>query len=359
MKIFIIGCLFCLSLLFVSCSDDDDTNNGTNVESIKILETVNDTIFLFSGDEYQIKLQTVPANSPVKFYSNKPESFRINQSTGMITTTAGGIGTVIAVAPNGNGWTKAVTTVYITEHIEKISVKSGQETHILAANASVSLAGDFEISRSSATNKKLIYISSKPDVVSIDENTGLLRYVSKGIAQITAKAADDEGVVSDPITVYSGYADTKLSKYDWIATASTTQGNYLPSRVIDGLTSQSNFWHANWDNPQPFPYYVMIDMKAVKSFSKIVLTRRMNYADNRDMEYYISDISTDGLSADDASFRRIHEFTYGDEPASVRVKTFNVFPESFQSRYLKIVMLNSNRGLGDMSISEVDVHAIE
>ncbi len=356
MKTYIIGCIFCLSFLFISCSDDDDNTGNANVESIKILETVNDTIFIQKGDEYQVKFETAPANSQIKFYSNKPESFRVNQNTGLITTTAGGVGSLIAIAPNGEGWTKTVTVIYVIEYIEKITLKADKDLRFIASGTSALLSNDFEIESSTATNKKLIYTSSDPSIVSVDKD-GLATSLSKGIVKITAKAADGGPAVSEPITVYSGYADTKLSKSGWEATAISTQsGNYQTYRIIDDNTT--TFWHSSWDRPLPFPYYVLIDMKAMRSFYKIVLTRRASYADNRDMEYYISDVAMDGLSADDPSFTKLTEYSFGDEPASVRTHTYNIFPDAVQSRYLKIVMLNSNRALGDMSIAEVDVYAV-
>ncbi|NDV78020.1 Ig-like domain-containing protein [Dysgonomonas sp. 511] len=329
MKKIIIGFVFCLSFFLVSCSDDDN-NESTNVESIKILETVNDTIYLFNGDEYRIKLQTVPANSEVKFYSTNPVSFRVNQNTGLIMTTAGGVGTVIAFAPNGDGWTKAITTVFVTEYVEKISVKAGKETRILATNGSATLSSDFVVSRFTATNKKVTYSSSDPDIVSVDANSGLIRYVSRGIAEITAKAEDEGGVVSDPITVYSGYKYVEVSRTTngAVGTASETASGYTITRAHDGNTtnSASYCWRTTGLNS---PEWLMIDLKSKKDLSQLYFKKGYN---TKTMEVYYHPSDEDGITGNSEGFVQFYSYVFAN--SSWATVTYDIFPEVISTRYV-------------------------
>ncbi|MDR1743611.1 MAG: discoidin domain-containing protein [Dysgonamonadaceae bacterium] len=240
---------------------------------------------------------------------------------------------------------------------------------ILATNATRDVSSYFTVAPYTATNQKVEYISSDPSVVSVDEK-GVVSYKSKGYAEITAKSTDGGNVVSEPIKFYSGYTTTAVSKSPaWTATASSGYGSsstYREARAIDGNTSGSSFWHANWDNPVPFPLYFQIDFGAPKKFSEVEIYRRDSPSmDVKDIEFYIipDNVTTEsGITWTDSRYVKWGELSFVGGAVSgpgvdARNKLFQTFPDQapVTSRYLMIKILNSNRNAltGDMSIAEI------
>jgi hypothetical protein len=359
-----------LLLILAGCSDIDENEGQTvNVESITFQGITNDTIYLKKGDKYQLAATTIPANSPVKFYNTTSESFKVNQSTGEITALAGGVGTVIAIAPNGDSWTKAYCQVSVTENVAQITVSAENIIQILSSGTRA-VSSYFTVLPYTVTNKTLTYESSHPEFATVDPHTGVVTYVSKGYTEIIAKAVDGSNISSEPIQVYSGYATTAIPRNNpaWTATASSTEppvtGTYRPGRAIDGSTSGGNFWHASWSNPPQFPLYFQIDFGSARTLSEVEIYRRSSpQMDVRDVEFYIipANITTeDGITWTDERYVQWGTLSFYGGAVSgtgvdARNKLFRTFPETVTSRYLMLKLLNTNRNAdsGDMSIAEI------
>jgi uncharacterized protein YjdB len=367
---FLAAALF--SSLALSCSKDDGgSSSQVDVSAITITGIPqNDTIPMLKGEKFSLGVVTEPANAPVRYYSSAGNVFSVNNETGEITALAGGIGTVIVTAPNGEGWTKAYCRVEVSEHIESIALASGHvfvvggESNIVqpVVPSTVNVSSYFSVQRFTATNKSLIYESSDPAIATVSP-TGVVTSVSKGTVQIRAKAAEGDAI-SQPITVYSGYSNAALSTTGWTATASSVEpGNsYRPQSIFS--TSTGSFWHANWSAPLPPPLYLQVDMTQVRTFNEIELTRRSGYADTRDVEIYVTpeDVTEAGVTWTDQRYVLLGKITFGDEPSSVRSKILRLFPEgSVSSRYIMMKFPNSNRNIntGDQSLQTIYVRNIQ
>jgi hypothetical protein len=346
----------CLVLPVSSCSDNEDGKGAGNVESITF-DGVADTIFMKKGDTLLLKPVTKPANSSLRFYSSNSKVFKVNQNTGEVAAVGGGFGEVIAIAPNGDSWTKALCHISVSELVEKIDVAPDAKLQILPSGR-VYIPSFLTISPASATNQKLRYETSDSSIVKVDNATGYVTFVSRGHATVTAHSTDGSNVVSEAIDFYAGYRSVDVSHIpSWKATASTSQPGYSPSLAID--QSISSFWHANWSAPQPHPYYLQVDMGIARQFNEIAIYRRLSYMDTRDVEIYVSGRTDDGVTWTDPSYKLWGSISYGDEPASVYRKTFGTFPKTtVTARYFVLKFLNTNRNDGDQSLAEIYVHYI-
>lgn len=327
------------------CSDDDD--NKRNVEAIKILETVEDTIFIDKYDTHQVKIETTPKNQTANYFSTNASVFTVNDE-GIITANEGGVGFLHVVAPNATGWTRATCVIDVTSYVESIEVID-KSLVILAIDGTLNVSSRFKALPESAKTKTLAYKSSNPAVATVDEK-GVVTSITKGIVEITALSTDGKyNVESDPITVYSGYSRNQLSKSGWTATASSQySSSFTASKIIDGSTG------TNWicgSGIQP-PHWVLIDMRAVRDFHNIIMTKG-SYAYFKGFKIYISDEDVDNLDVEDPSFTLLID----DAITSASTYQWNSFPETVNSaRYIKIYLDNMTQVYA--GIAEIDLYLV-
>jgi len=357
-------------LIALASCDKEEQQGAIDVKQISIADVSSDTVKLNLGDTYQLKVSTTPAEAvtQLKYITANARVFTVSQD-GLVTAKGGGTGTLTIVGANGETVEKAHVVIDVTELVTSIATNETYKQVILAPNATHNVSSYFTVAPYTATNKTLQYISSDPSVITVNEN-GLVTYVSKGSAEVTAKSTDGGNVVASPILFYSGYTTTAVSgRTAWKATASSGYSDtntYRAARAIDGSTSGGTFWHANWDVPVPFPLYFQIDFGEAKSFTEVEIYRRSSpYMDTKDVEFYIipADVTTeDGITWTDERYVLWGELSFVGGPVSgvgvdARNKTFQTWPERkpVTSRYLMIKMLNSNRNeaTGDMSIAEI------
>lgn len=350
----IIFILAATALIAVSCSDDDD--KAANVDSVKILETDQDTIYLDKGDVYKVQIETTPPNQAVKYYTSDANIFTVSID-GTITALEGGSASLLIAAPSGDSWINTKCVINITAYVESI-VTSNIGYIMIAEGQTSNVSSLFTAHPNGATNKKLIYKSSNPAIATVDES-GVVTPVSKGIAEITASPADGKNnIVSEPIKVYSKYSTNMLNKSGWTATASDQHSYYPASRIIDG--SNYSFWHNNYSVGTPPPYTLLVDMKSLKDFNKVTVWRRLYYTDTKTVEIYISEKTEDGVMMDDISFTKIGDFEFGDLPSSTTNLTLDYWlnNETYQSRYIKLILPNTNRD-GNNSLAEIYLYNVE
>lgn len=100
--------------------------------------------------------------------------------------TANKVGTATITAFNRSSGKKATCTVTVKQPIKSISLSDTSKT--LNIDGSYTLTVKYN--PSNASYQKVTWSSSKPNVVSVDKNTGKLTAKKIGTATITAKAAD-------------------------------------------------------------------------------------------------------------------------------------------------------------------------
>ncbi|NDV70172.1 Ig-like domain-containing protein [Dysgonomonas sp. 25] len=330
----------------VSCSDDDDKQK--DVESITILGAVNDTIAIDKNETFQINIETTPKNQEVKFFTTNASVFTIDDA-GLIHANEGGVGFLHVVAANGTGWRRAKCVVDVTAYVDSIDVLDNSLV-ILPIGQTVNFASRFKAFPDAAKNKKLGYKSSNTAVATVDEN-GVVTAVTKGIAEIRAIPTDGKyDIESEPIVIYSGYAAQPVDRTAWTAVASSTQGSRVVSNLFDGNTNSS--WEAAYSTAPPM--WILIDTHSLTEFDQVTFIQS-NYREAKNIEVYITDITTDGVTQDDPSFTLIGGVFFNDATPS---RTLSLFPEAKkQSRYIKVVFLDSRSG-NYISLSEIALYSV-
>lgn len=330
----------------VGCSDDDDK---TAVESVKILQTVNDTIFLDKGDTHQLSVETTPKNQSVKYYTTNAKVFTISE-TGIITANAGGVGALHVVAPNGDAWTKATCIIDVTEYVDSIGVND-RNAVILPLDQTSNISSRFTAYPAEAKNRILAYKSSNTSIAIIDAN-GVITPLAKGIIEITAVPTDGKyDVTSDPIKIYVGYETKPVDRSMWTALASSTQGSKYVSNLFDGNTGTT--WEASYSAKLPF--WILIDTKQMTQFDQIEFIQS-SYREAKTIEVFITELTNDGVTQDDPSFTLIGSVLFNDGGAG-RILSF--FPDTKkQSRYIKLYFPDS-RSSNYMSLSEIYLYNVE
>ena len=340
-------CAALLTAMVTSCSDKEEAA-AVNVESIVMKNAANDSLQLLKGDTYRLQVETVPPNGLVRFYASSSDAFRIHQRTGEITALLGGAGTVIAVAPNGDSWTKAYCHVFVKELVETITLNPDQKIQILAEGDTKDVKSFFTVYPLTATHKKCAYKSSDPSAVAIDPETGIATVVdgTKKLVEITAVSTDGSNVVSEPALFYVGYTSKTFSHGEgetaWVATKNGMSfPGAGPAAAIDNNLDTYCFW------TEEHPNFLQIDFKIALTLHEVLIHRSylLNFA--RDVEIYFipDDVTTEaGITWTDERYVLWGSVTFGNEPVSVTTKILRTFPHSITTRYLMLKFLNGNGG---------------
>ncbi|MDR0824975.1 MAG: Ig-like domain-containing protein [Prevotella sp.] len=330
-------------LLCGGCSDND--NKVEYVESIKILQTDNDTIRLDKDEAYQVNIETYPSTKSVWYYTSDDNIFSVSKG-GIITAKKGGFASLLVTAPQGELLTNAKCVIEVIEYVDSIATST--DGLVLAKDKTVDLNTLFTAYPVTASNRGLIYKSSDPSIVSIDEK-GICKSVSKGIVEITATPADGKNdIVSKPIKLFSQYSPVALDRKDWTAVASSTQG-YSVYNLFDGKTN--TIWEAKYSEQPPF--WILIDTHQLSEFHQVEFTQS-SYREAKTIEVYTSPVTTDGITADDNSFKMIGSVIFNDNTNS---RTLTLLPELQKSRYIKVVFLDSRSG-NYISLAEINMFKV-
>ena len=137
-------------------------------------------------------LPTNATNKSVTWSSSKPAVAKVDASTGVVTALTNGSANIIATAADGSGKTgQGVITVNIPVPVTAIDVTPKDQT-LTTLNATKQMAA--AITPSDATNKKVIWSSSAPEIAKVDASTGIVTALTNGTANIIATAADGSDV---------------------------------------------------------------------------------------------------------------------------------------------------------------------
>lgn len=351
MKKLLILFLFSLILFVPACSDDDDTGD---VKSIEIEGLAGDTLRLMRYDNYQINLRIDPPKGTVKYVSNNQNVFKVNED-GLITAVDGGVGQLIVIGANGDSWTKALCIIEVTALVDSIYTNLDYKYNFVSEGSTLNVSSFFVGYPATAANRTLRYETEDKSIATVDEN-GVVTPVNKGITKVWAVSTDGDNIQSEPVFIYSKYSRKSLDKTGWVATASSQyHTSYSAKNIVDN--NASSFWMSAYQvNP---PHWVLIDMKEPKTFDRITVNR-MQSGYTKTVQFFGSNITTDGLAHDDASFTQIGEISY---PGSGTPHNLSVeyFPEKTQTtRYIKMYFPDTHAGAsGWVGISELYLYILE
>lgn len=165
------------------------SSNKTVKVSVKRAQSsikINDTIIAEIGSGYKLKPVSSPLNLPVSYSSSDSETVEIDANGLFFAVQSGNA--VITVSFAGNDYylpSNASINVTVNSRITEIQVNN---SITIGFGDSIDLGAKIYVPLSSSTmNGKLSYVSSNPDIVSVDENIGLItaNRIGKATIKIT------------------------------------------------------------------------------------------------------------------------------------------------------------------------------
>lgn len=233
----IFTCIAACTLIFAGCSkDDDDGDKTVPVTSVTITEGA--TYSLAVDGTHTFRATVAPDNATdktVSWSSSPATTLSIDARTGTATGLAAGTATVTATA----GGKTATCTVTVAPNVvavtgitlpaDPVQLQLGGETttHQLVPT----------IAPENATNKTVNYVSSYPDVATVNAE-GIITAVAGGETVITATTADGEFTATSNVYVRVPLPDTKWSYYVHPAGAPGANNMVYNDRAYtwDGIT---------------------------------------------------------------------------------------------------------------------------
>lgn len=145
------------------------------------------------GATQQLTPTVLPDNATNKAvtYSTSADGVATVSTSGLITAVANGTADITVTTADGAKTAKCAVTVEIPVPVTAIDVTPKDQT-LTTLNATKQMAA--AITPSNATNKKVIWSSSAPEIAKVDANTGIVTALTNGTANIIATAADGSDV---------------------------------------------------------------------------------------------------------------------------------------------------------------------
>ncbi|MDR0511459.1 MAG: Ig-like domain-containing protein [Rikenellaceae bacterium] len=339
------------------------TVNPTRVTSV-VLDNQTYQLGLFTT--FTLSATVLPTNATYKtvtWTSDDTTVATVDSATGVVTGVSVGTANITATA-DGQSSSCAVSVVILPAQ----SITVGTTMAAVPTGASLNCASFFSVLPTTATYQTLSYSTADPTIATVNAS-GVVTFVSQGQTELFAHTTDGSNITSSPVTIYSGYSWTKYNSATsgWTVWASTVNSGYPASRIVDN--NETTFWNAEWgDNVAPYPYYLLIDMQTPKTFSRLYSVRRSNNVFLRDLEYYITPLTTDGVAYNDPSFSKIGEVSYGtNSPVTDRYRDCIFLPTTYTTRYILLKIPNTNGptitsvgvGAGDMCLAELYVYNMQ
>ncbi len=180
--------------------------NVALVEHITVLSK-DDVRELEAGSQLQLSAEIEPedaANQEVDWNSGDPKKASVDEN-GLVTAIEEGDVAITAEAKDGSGITGNIT-LKIQAKQEENPEKPVESVRITAAGNKTKLQIQEQVKLTAvvmpwdATNKKVVWASSKPNIASVDTN-GNVKALRAGKTTITARPADGKGGVSGSIGI--------------------------------------------------------------------------------------------------------------------------------------------------------------
>lgn len=301
------------------------------IESITFPEAKDDVIEIEPKAITKIILGILPANASNKNFSYESSDINIFEvdKNGLIIPISPGVANLTVRALDGSGVVGecqiTVSKRLVTEIIKtNMSVLVGQE---------LALPGLITIYPENATDTQVSYLSNDPAIATVDEN-GILKAHSAGKVDIKVKAVDGSEVETT-IKIAVGQAYQSLDRSDYAVTCSD-------EKVSDGggcymilNDDDSKYWHSEWSPNAPLPHWLLVDMKEIKTLSRIMISRRSG-GHTTDTKLVRIEGSTNG-----GRYQTLGVIDFGNGSNQDVSRAINFYPTEI--RYVKITIEESNR----------------
>ncbi len=169
---------------------DAAKKKGGKVKNVTVSNLPSNTLTLAKGKSLTLKVKVTGSgkvSQAVVFQSNTPKVVSVT-AKGKVTAKKSG-SAKITITSKADRKKKTTVTVKVGTPVKSVTVKKPGSTTIMAGQT---LKLKAKVSPSKASNKKIVWTSSKPKVAKVNAS-GKVTGVSAGTAWITAEAADGSG----------------------------------------------------------------------------------------------------------------------------------------------------------------------
>jgi len=301
-----------------------------SIETIEVEGMVDGYLIVGYNLEQRLMINLLPENSApnVTYHTDNPSVFTITEEGRIIGHQLNAEANLTVRAAHNPEIQTTVKVKVLDLSVTEILTPPGPLT-IIQMGGTYNLRKDLTILPAIAAGAELLYESNRPDIATVDE-VGIVTARGRGNVEIKITSKDANPAQS----TVSFFIEGELSYSDWTVTASSfSESQGTPGAIlVDGA---SPFWHSKWAGGEaPLPHWLLVDMKAEKMISEIMINRRST---NTDLRKAIIEVSQNG-----GSFTSVGELDWGSAPSSDD-KRFAAFTKR-KVRYIRITVTESNRG---------------
>ncbi|MDR1552203.1 MAG: Ig-like domain-containing protein [Prevotellaceae bacterium] len=233
-----IALLMMNAVAFMSCSKDDEhiAVTGISIEPA--------TLTLVVGGTHTLTATLLPdnaANKTLTWTSSATGFATVDASTGKVTAIAEGAATITATTANGKSSICIVTVIESEVPVTGITVMPA--TLDLLAGDTYTLAAT--VVPDDADNKNIRWSSNNTDAVTVDENTGEVTAVAKGVATITAAAGGKSATCIVTVTMPEVPAESVAVVPDNLTLNVGAKETLTATVAPDNVTDKTVTWTSN------------------------------------------------------------------------------------------------------------------
>ena len=239
--------LVCFLAIALNACDDEYVYNTRVVNDIEFVGTNEDGGLLFSkGESGEVKIKMLPVDATDKSnYSFVYESSDSNifsvDAEGVIQAVTPGEATLSVYAKNNAKVAKTCKIAVQPNWVRTIELHQDYRNYNLLLGNTVDLSRVITIQPEVVDDPTLNYISSNPDIATVDAN-GVVTGLAVGDVEIIIQAADGGGAMTSAFISVMEELHGDFPRSEWEVTAShqyvpDTGGTGAPEDILDGLYS--------------------------------------------------------------------------------------------------------------------------
>jgi len=236
--------LFC-ALFTIACDEDTEYVESREPGSIKVLDIENNTIQVHTSEAYQVQLSVLPEDAeitePVKYaYNSADKDIFTVSADGLVSGVSPGKSVLTIISTNYPDL-KTLVMVDVTDRVyavTSVEIDDKFKDYPMAVGSTLDFSRLVTVKPDNATNPKLSYTSSTPDVVSVTEE-GVAEALQLGEATVTIATTDGSNVKVECKITVKEIKYIPLDRAGWIVSVShdlprDAAISNSPESLIDG-----------------------------------------------------------------------------------------------------------------------------
>ncbi len=298
LRLLITASFVVVGFLGVGCSDE---NSGTApLTDIGLDKT---TLLLEVGERVTLRPIFTPANAANKRVSWSADSEAVTVAGGVVKGVSVGSAVVTVIAEDGGFTASCNVSVVKDKNVAFVqSVTFPQESYQMTIGQTLALTAT--VLPENAENKELKWSTKDTNIISVDENNGMVKALALGNATVTASATDGSGVEASVVINVSAVATgVNFSGSENEVYLTTWHGNKLD---LDVRTTPANVdlrtlkWSFLTLNSQPNPKGISYEITADKASICCVV----------DENSTVNTCKIEVVAGDDYAYAKVYFMTY-------------------------------------------------